>query len=293
MRDASTKFNSVKSVHAATGVKISAPELDNVISGMPIVSGKNIKKVEKEIQKEIQEVLIDTDKEGIIIKADSLGSLEALTNLVKEKKIPIRKATIGNISKKDVNEAKCDKEIKNCLILGFNVKKNTGVKDEVKIIINDVIYKLIEDLEKYQKETEQKGDKAQLDLLTRPCKIQVMHGYIFRQSNPAVCGVEILEGSLKVGTSLMKNGKILTEVKEIQHEKESISKAEKNKQVAIALPKVIIGRHLNEGDILYSDIPEEDFRKLKDLKKHLSKEEINLLKEIAEIKRKSNPMWGI
>ncbi len=293
MRDKSAKFKSVKHVDAATGVKISAPNVEKVIAGMPLTSGKDIKKLEEEVQKEIQEVLIEIDKEGIIVKADSLGSLEAITRLLKEKKIPIRRASIGNISKKDLSEAKCDKEIKNCLILGFNVKKNPDVKDEVKIIIHDVIYKLIEDLEEYQKEIEKKGEKAQLDLLAKPCKIKIIPGYIFRQSNPAVCGVEILEGTLKVGTKLMKNGKTITEVKEIQHEKESISEIEKGKQVAIALPKIIMGRHLHENDILYSDIPENDFRKLKDLKLYLSKEEINLLKEIAEIKRKSNPMWGI
>ena len=54
-----------------------------------------------------------------------------------------------------------------------------------------------------------------------------------------------------------------------------------------------VGRQIEEGDFLYSDIPEEDFKKLKGLKKNFSKMEINILKEIAEIKRKSNPVWGV
>ena len=120
-----------------------------------------------------------------------------------------------------------------------------------------------------------------------------MPGYVFRQSNPAVCGIEVIEGTLKVGVKLMKNGKAITDVKEMQYEKESISEAKKKQQVAIAMPKVIIGRQLHENDILYSFIPENDFRKLKELKKYLSKEEIELLKEIAEIMRKENAMWGV
>jgi len=32
---------------------------------------------------------------------------------------------------------------------------------------------------------------------------------------------------------------------------------------------------------------------LKELKKHLSKMEIEVLKEVAEIKRKDNPVWGV
>ena len=44
---------------------------------------------------------------------------------------------------------------------------------------------------------------------------------------------------------------------------------------------------------MLSNIPEEDFRKLKEFKKYLGKDEIELLKEIAEIMRKKNPVWGI
>ena len=73
----------------------------------------------------------------------------------------------------------------------------------------------------------------------------------------------------------------------------SISKAEKNQQVAASLSGVAIGRQIFEGDILYSAIPEEDFIKLKKVKQYLKKEEIEVIKEIAEIKRKKNPLWGV
>ena len=56
---------------------------------------------------------------------------------------------------------------------------------------------------------------------------------------------------------------------------------------------VTVGRQINENDILYSGIPEGDFRKLRTLKKHLKKEEIELIKEIAKIMRKENAVWGI
>ena len=89
------------------------------------------------------------------------------------------------------------------------------------------------------------------------------------------------------------DGTILNQVKSMQLEQETVEKAEKGKQVAVSVPGITIGRQLGEEDILISDIPEEDFRKLKELKQYLSKEEIILLKEIAEIKRKQNPVWGI
>jgi hypothetical protein len=46
-------------------------------------------------------------------------------------------------------------------------------------------------------------------------------------------------------------------------------------------------------DILYSNIPEEDFRKFKQFKEYLSPDQKMVLKEIAEIKREKNPVWGI
>ena len=85
----------------------------------------------------------------------------------------------------------------------------------------------------------------------------------------------------------------ITEVKQIQADKESVEEAEQGKQVALSLPDVTVGRQINENQTLYSAIPEEHFRKLKELKKLLSPEEKETIKEIAEIKRRDNVVWGV
>ena len=299
IRSKKTKFARVKKVSAASGIKILAQDIENVVAGMPLRScnANEIESVKKEIKKEVQEVLIETDAAGIVIKADSLGSLEALIKLLKEKNIPVKRASIGNISKKDISDASInyEKDPLNSAILGFNVDLMQDVKAEnVKIITNKVIYKLIEDFEKWQENEKKRLEGREIEFLIRPCKIQIMKGYIFRQNNPAVVGVNVLEGKIKVDTPLMKNdGDKITEIKSIQKEQESINEAEKNQQVAISLPKVTVGRQINEGDTLYSAVPEEDFRKLKQFKKYLTQEEIGILKEIAEIMRAKNAMWGI
>ena len=136
-------------------------------------------------------------------------------------------------------------------------------------------------------------EAKEMDGLVKPCKMRLMPNYVFRQSNPAIVGTDILIGELKVGTGVMKDGKDISVVKSIQHEKDSISKVEAGKQVALSLPGATVGRQINENDILYSAIPEPDFRKLKEFKKYLSKEEIEVMKEIAEMKRAQNPLWGI
>ncbi len=300
MRDKKAKFKAVEEVSAATGVKIAAPELENAVAGMPLRSclPDEVERVTEEIKKEIEEVIIETDKLGIVIKADSLGSLEALIKVLREKNIEIKRASIGHISKKDISDAEAshEKEPLQSAVLGFNVELMPEVKvpQNVKVLINNIIYKLIEDFEKWQHETIKKLEAKEIEGLYRPCKIQIMKGYVFRQNNPAIVGVDVLAGTLKVGTPLMKkDGNTITEAKSIQQEQENMEKAEKGKQVAVSLPNVTIGRQLHEENILYSAIPEEHFRKLKEFKKYLTHEEITILKEIAEIMRKNNPMWGI
>lgn len=300
MRDKKTKFESVKSIAAATGVKISAQELDNVVAGMPLRSASpdEIEKTKEEIKKEVEEVVMETDKQGIVIKADSLGSLEALAKILREKSIEVKKASIGSISKKDISDAEInfEKDPLQAAVLGFNVSLMADVKVQQNMVVlsSNIIYKLIEDFEKWQQEKRKELESKQIEYVHRPCKIQILKGYVFRQNNPAIVGVEILAGTLKAGVPLMKkDGNAVTEAKSLQLEQENVEKAEKGKQIAVSLPNVTIGRQLLEGDVLYSAISEEHFKKLKEFKKSLSQEEIAVLKEIADIMRQSNPMWGI
>ena len=291
--DEKSKFTQVKNVVAASGIKIIAPNLKEVLAGMPLATAnKNLEEIQKEIQKEVEEVLIQTDNEGIIVKADTLGSLEALTNLLKQKNIKIKKASLGNISKKDITEALAEQNELNKIILGFNVKKPET--SEVTIITNEIIYKLIEDYESWKKSQIENQEKKELLNITKPCKLQILPGCVFRQSNPAVVGVLVFKGQLKNNIPLIKsNGDKVSEIKSMQLEGKNVELAVKNNEVAISLPNVIVGRQIKEKDILLSDIKEEEFIKLKKLKKYLNNEEIDVLKEIAEIKRRKYPMWGI
>ena len=299
MRDKKSKFKSAKQVFAATGVRISAPDIDNAVAGMPIISvpeGESPEKAKQEVQEQVKEVLIETGTEGIIVKADSLGSLEAVIKVMKDKNISIRKATVGEITKKDFADAESiyEKDPLLSVIVGFNVKAPGTKSEKVNVITSDIIYQLIEKLEKWQAGEKQRMEQKELESLVRPFKIEVLKGYVFRQSNPAVFGVSVEAGTLKAGAPVMnKQGKTIGDVKSLQSEQESVEKAEKGKQVAVSMMGITFGRQVNEGDILYSAVPEPDFRKFKEFKELLSNEERALLKKIAEIMRKENPVWGI
>ncbi len=291
------KFLSVAEVAAASGVKVSAIDVEQVVAGAPLRSCREfeIEKVKEEVQSEVNEVIIDTDREGVVVKADTLGSLEALVRLLKERGISVKRASIGDITRKDIMDAEANFERSplNAAILGFNVHSAETDSKNVKVLVNNVIYRLIDELEAWQSESKKSLESRELDVLVRPAKFRILSGYVFRQSNPAVVGVEVVAGVVKAGMPIMKEGKTLGSVKALQLEQESISSAEAGKRVAVSIDHVTVGRQINEGDVIYSYIPEEDFRKLKSLQKHLSKEEILTVKEIAEFMRKDNPMWGI
>lgn len=302
MRDKKAKFRGVKEAVAATGVKIAAPELNSVVAGMPVRSATpdSLEQTKADIQAEVEEAMIATDKEGIIVKADTIGSLEAIVGLLKSKGIRIRKATVGELSKKDISDAESniEKTPLEAVILAFNIMTHEDIlnfakEKKIKIVQSDIIYALIDEFEKWHEAERIRLEQKELEGIVRPCKMKIMPNYVFRQSNPAIVGTDILVGELKIGTLVMKDGRDISTVKSIQHEKDSLTKVEAGKQVAISLPSVTVGRQINENDLLYSGIPEEDFRKLKSLKKYLKKEEIEVMKEIAELKRKENPLWGV
>ncbi|MCW4027215.1 MAG: translation initiation factor IF-2, partial [Candidatus Bathyarchaeota archaeon] len=93
IRDPRDRFSSVKQVSAAAGVKIAAPNLDDALAGAPlyVVPSKNVLgKYIKEVSEEIQRIRVQTDVDGVVLKTDALGSLEAIAESLERSSIPIR-----------------------------------------------------------------------------------------------------------------------------------------------------------------------------------------------------------
>lgn len=306
MREKKSTFHNVKEVFAATGVKIVAPDTENVVAGMPLRGcgggGEELEQLKREVQEEVGEVIVQESEEaGVICKADTIGGLEALRHLLREQQVPISTALLGDITRRDVLQAESmkSKDELYAIVLGFNVQALAEVQilakeKNIHLITHPVIYQIIEDYQRHVEATRKAIELRELSAVVRPCKFLILRGYVFRQSNPAVVGVEIEVGKIRSGDPVMnKDGKRLTLVKSLEENQEAVTVAEQGKQLAMSLDGVMVGRQINEGDYLYADVPEEDFKKLKELKKHLSKNEVEILKEIAEIKRKENPVWGI
>jgi len=270
-------------------LKVAAPNLENVIPGSPFRSVRSRGEAEvaaKEMEEEVESVEIESEGEGVILKADTLGSLEALIRMIKDRNVPIRKAKIGDVTRRDVMEIKSISDPMKRAILAFNVNVSDEAKEiseGVKIFQSPVIYRLIEEFEEWQEKAEEERRKDELSKVTRPGKIRFLPGYVFRQRKPAIIGCEIEAGVTRPGYNLVKDGKIIGKIEQIQKEGTNIHLAEKGDRVAISIDGPTVGRQIEEGDILYNAISKKDLKKLRELEKYLTPSERELLDEIEEL----------
>ena len=305
MRDPRDKFRSVTEVISAAGLRIVSPDLEGVLAGSPLYVLRN-KDEEKEIrhfiESEVKGTFINnTNALGVILRCDTIGSLEAIIDMLKKENIPIQTADIGHITRRDVLAAHAvkDKDRYLGVILGFNVKvlddaKKEAGEQEVHIFNEKVIYNLVRnytDWVKYQKEH---ADSIMFEEIPPICKIQFLKGFVFRRNDPAVFGAEILIGKLRQKNQVInENGSKVGIIHQIQDKGKNIEEARKGMQVAVSIRGPTIGRQINEGDFFYTDLNSRQAKLLIEKFGHrLNDEEKEIFEFILNIKRKSDPAYG-
>jgi len=281
------QFESVEEVDAAAGIKIAAPGLENVIAGSPIIAvkkEKDVEKAKKTVQKEIEEVQFTRNIEGVVLKADTLGSLEAMIKLIGEEEIPVRKAEVGQVTKQDITELQDMKDDLRKVVLAFNVKvleeAQTLAKDlKIEIFQSNIIYRIMEEYKKWCFKKKEREVAEKLERVARPCQVKILKGFVFRVSNPAIFGVEVQKGLLKPGVLVKKkDGKIIGKVKEVQKEGQIVKEAKVGDKVAVSMEEPTVGRQIEEGDVLISVISNEDKKTLMEIFENLSESEKEMLK---------------
>jgi translation initiation factor 5B len=295
IRDPRDKFSKAKFVDAAAGIKIAAPNLDDAIAGSPLYGVKNSSSrhaIKEKILGEVEEVRVKKDLSGVVVKSDALGSLEALTTSLEAANIPVRLADVGDVSRRDVVEAKAVrvKDPYLGVVLAFGVKLLPDAEDEISvskipIFKGDIIYHVLEEYSRWVTAQRSAGAKAEMDLLIRPGKIKLLKGFVFRRSDPAIVGVEVLDGIIKPKYPLINSsGRRIGQVVRIQDQGKDVGEAGTGKQVAVSIDKPMVGRQINEGDVLYVDVPVQHSRvlssKFRDL---LSPGELALLSELPTL----------
>ena len=306
MRAPSDRFTPVDVVYAAAGVKIAAPGLEEAIAGSPLLvagSDEEAKALAEKVMEEIGSLRIfSQDVAGVVVKADTLGTLEALVSMLKKRGVQIRIADVGPLTKREAIEASI--VARENRYLGAVILFNVGVSQDaeeilrthgVKIFPGNIIYKLVEDYLSWVEEERRREKERELEKLVRPGKMRIIPGYIFRRSDPAIVGVEILGGVVRPGYPVMRSdGRSLGHIMQIQDAGKSVPIARTGMAVAISIRgDILVGRHVDEGDIIYTDIPETHVNELIDkFSQDLSDDELMVLKEIIEIKRKTNRLFA-
>ena len=305
IRDPRDRFTSVKRVTAASGVKIAAPSLESALAGSTLYAvpkGKNAKEYVRIVEDEVEKLRIKTERSGIVLKTDTLGSLEAVTEELSRHDIPIHLADIGDVSKRDVIEAETASQDNRLLavVLAFNVKILPDAADESKsatvpIFQSDIIYHMMEDYLRWNEEQRTAGVKAELDALVRPCKAKVLPGFVFRRSKPAIVGLEIISGRLKPKFPLISTaGKRLGLVQRIQDQGKDVEEATIGTQVAVSIEDGVVGRNISEGDLILTDVPERNLKTWQTkFPAELSPSDLETIKELIQLKRRENPVWGL
>ncbi len=298
-----SKFERVKSVAAASGVKVSAPKLEGALAGSPVlVVSNNRDEIIDRITHELQDVQIELSDLGIFIKADTIGALEALSKELQDHEIPIMRAEVGQVSRHDIIEIGTIKDPLHSVLLAFNTKILPDAidtlaeksREHVQLFEGNVIYHLIDDYIDWQDKTKREIKKKSFEQLILPAKITLLPDCIFRQSNPAVVGIRVLGGKLQSGVRLIQpDGRRIGRIRQMKSGQDNINEANEGEEIAISIEGPTVGRQIDVGDVLYTEIPEAHVKVLeKEMLVHLNVSQQDILYEYTAIKRKEEPFWG-
>lgn len=288
------KYEYVDEVHAAAGIKVYASGLEDALSGSPLLvdDGKDSLAKQQEITGTIGSIITESGELGVIVKADTLGSLEALRKLLATQGVSIRRSGVGRVVKKDVVDAAAvgSADPYQGVVLCFNLEVADDAEDEaakrgVKIFSSDVIYSLCDDYASWVAEEKKKASGSAIERLPFPAKVLALPGCTFRASKPAIFGVEIQGGRLRKGVRLVdRKGEVIGEIREMQKEGKGVQEGKQGEQLAISIAGAICGKSFNEGDTLYVYITRKEADELSECcSSEMSEGEKLTLQEILAI----------
>ncbi|MFC4436710.1 MULTISPECIES: translation initiation factor IF-2 [Natrialbaceae] len=299
-----SRFEKVDEVPAAAGIKVAAPDLGEAIAGAPvrIVRDRDLDEVIDEVEAELASIAVDTEEEGVVVKADTLGSLEAMADALEEAEVPIVRAEVGDIAPRDVSVASTADDTKQQAILGFNVDvlddaKQRAEIEDVRVFSDEVIYQLIDEYEEFVDELERAQQDTILENIVRPARFRILPDHTFRQNDPAVVGVEVNSGTIQNNTNVVKfdgnEPERVGQIKGIQEQGEDVDEARAGNRVSVAIDGPTVGRQIEEDDELWTEIPEKHGKILEqELASEIPGDELEALNMYLDKQRSRDPFWG-
>ena len=299
MRDAGNRWDASDAAHAASGLKISAPDLDGVLAGTTLrVVHNDAERTEAlAVAHEESKLSIELEEEGVCIKADTVGGLEALAKELNAIEVPIRMASIGQVSRRDIRNTEAASNPLHRVIMAFSTDILPDAITEVesseagaKHIGSDIIYRILEEHEEWIEQRTHELEEASREQVVYPARILLLPDHTFRVSKPAVVGVRVVAGRIHVGQYLLKEERRIGRIKSIRSGENSMREAMQGDEVAVAIEGVTVGRQIDEGDSLLVDVPESHAKKLR--KMELTAAEQDVFDELLAIHRKDDHFWG-
>ncbi len=300
-KPASEKLVGVKHADAAAGLMVAAPDMDKALPGgiMKVVpAGADGARLLEELEMEASPAR-SVQESGVWLKADTLGSLDALLFECQEAHIAVKGLEVGAVTKREVTIMGAMKDASSRAILVFNnvITAEAEVAADssgVHIFSDEVIFRLIDKYRQWQVEAKSEVDKERRKEFSHPAKIQVLPGLVFRSSKPAIVGIKILVGTVRPSSRLVNAaGEEVGLLKGMQESNHSIQEASQGAEVAAAIEGATVGRNLNEGDVLYVALTESAVREMKHIE--LNPAERSVLEEFITLQRSrpGNRFWGL
>ena len=292
------RLASLTDVQAAAGVYLSATGIEDAMPGglLKVVRNDEEKaRVIEELTRESQPVA-EVALSGVAIYADTLGGLEALAFECRERNIPIHEAGVGPVGRPTVMRMAIVKDPTHRAVLAFAVPIlpdaiPEGEAASVRVFRADVMYRLIEEYDAWRTERKRELEVQRRLEHVHPAKLEVLPGFVFRASKPAIVGIKVRGGTLRPGVRLMHpDGTEVGVLKSLQKEGESVTEAEENSELAASIDGAVIGRNLKEGDVLLVSLSESAARALRG--QPLSPSEQGILDEVVRLHRATQPFWG-
>jgi len=299
IRDPRQQFDNVKVVSAAAGLKVVAPNIEGVVAGAPFYSAETDEEIDEALDKltDSMKSNVKCTDEGVVIRADAIGSLEALAYELSAAGVPIVKASVGDVSRRDVVTADpSDEEYR--VILAFNVKIHPDAKNElhetgVTLFESDIVYRLLEDYQEWKEKIKDKQAQHLRDDFAHPGKFEILEGHTFRTRDPAVVGVRVLGGRIALNQGVLRSDNaVVGHIKSLRSGEQVLKEAIQGDEVAVAINNVTVGRQISEGDVLYIEMDERAILKIREAGVKLSPIEEDIITDMQKIKRKEQPFWA-
>jgi translation initiation factor 5B len=285
-------------------VKIAAPDLDDAMAGAPIRVAREggVEAAVAAVRRELAELAVETEEEGVVVKADTLGSLEAMADALREAEVPILRAEVGDVAPRDVTIAETANEAVHRTVLGFSVDvlpdaREAAEESEVRPFVDDVIYRLVEEYEAFVEERERAQQETVLEKIVRPARFRLLPDHTFRQSDPAVVGVEVLAGTLQNNRNVARltdgEPERVGRLSGIQEQGEDVEEARAGSRVSVAIDGPTVGRDVEEGDVLWTELPEKHAKILEqEVVDEITADEREALSGYLDERRSRDPFWG-